>query len=65
MLAKINAVEDRPCAEASVKLFGYAASAGGSSPLFSPVRSRYYMHLDSTEEWLARAEVVEPKEVTV
>jgi hypothetical protein len=65
MLAKINAVEDRPCAEALVKLFAYVASAGGSSPLFSPVRSRYCMRLDSIEEWLATKEAAEPKEVTV
>jgi hypothetical protein len=65
MLAKINTVEDRLCAEASVKLFAYVASAGGSSPLFSPVRSRYSMRLNSTEEWLATTEVAEPKEVTV
>ena len=65
MLAKINAVEDRLCAEASVKLFAYVASVGGSAPQFSPVRSRYCMRLDSTEEWLATAEVAEPKEVTV
>jgi hypothetical protein len=65
MLAKINAVEDRLCAEASVKLFAFVGSAGGSSPLFSPVRSRYRMRLDCTEEWLATTEAAEPKEVTV
>ena len=65
MLAKINAVEDCLCAEASVKLFAYITSAGGFSSLFSPVRSRYCMRLDSTEERLATKEVAEPKEVTV
>jgi hypothetical protein len=65
MLAKINAVEDRLCAEASVKLFAYVASSGGSSPPFSPVSNRCCMRLDSAEEWLATKEVAEPKEVTV